>query len=169
LVATFDLAGGRSQRRSCRARLLRSRVQEQGHGSGARCDRYWSRARDRPRHRPASRGARLEVGAVDLPKAGLTRAFPPRRRNVLAVEADVSDEPATRMAVESVVDRFGRLDALVSNAGIMVRKPLRQLTVAECGPPTSPPWPPISSTPSARASSRREFLCGWRDDPQDDL
>jgi len=71
------------------------------------------------------------IGALDLPKSGLARAFPPRQRNVLAIEADVADEPATRMAVKSVMDRFGRLDAVVSNAGIMVRKPLRQLTLAE--------------------------------------
>ena len=71
------------------------------------------------------------IGALDLPKSGLTRTFPPRQRNVLAIEGDVSDEPAVRMAVRSVVDRFGRLDAIVSNAGIMVRKPLRQLTLAE--------------------------------------
>jgi NAD(P)-dependent dehydrogenase (short-subunit alcohol dehydrogenase family) len=71
------------------------------------------------------------VGAVDLPKAGLTRIFPSRQRNALAIEADVSDEPSTRMAVKSVIDRFGRLDAIVSNAGIMVRKPLRRLTLTE--------------------------------------
>ena len=72
-----------------------------------------------------------KVGAVDLPKSGLTRAFPAKRRNVLAIEGDVSDEAGVRMAIKSVVDRFGRLDAIVSNAGIMVRKPLRQLTLAE--------------------------------------
>jgi len=30
-----------------------------------------------------------------------------------------------------LVERFGRLDALVSNAGIMIRKPLHRLTIAE--------------------------------------
>lgn len=30
-----------------------------------------------------------------------------------------------------MVERFGRLDGLVSNAGIMIRKPLRQLTLTE--------------------------------------
>ncbi len=76
-------------------------------------------------------GEGWRIGAVDLPKSALARSFPPRQRNVLAIEGDVSDEPTTRMAVRSVVDRFGRLDAIVSNAGIMVRKPLRQLTLAE--------------------------------------
>jgi NAD(P)-dependent dehydrogenase (short-subunit alcohol dehydrogenase family) len=72
-----------------------------------------------------------QVGVLDLPKSGLTRSFPSRQRNVLAIEADVSDEASTRAAVKSMIDRFGRLDAVVSNAGIMVRKPLRQLTLAE--------------------------------------
>ena len=40
-----------------------------------------------------------------------------------------TEETAGR-AVRTVVDRFGRFDALVSNAGIMVRKPLRQLTLS---------------------------------------
>ncbi|MPZ37497.1 MAG: SDR family oxidoreductase [Rhizobiales bacterium] len=71
------------------------------------------------------------IGALDLPKSGLVRAFPSRQRNSLAIDGDVSDEPSTRMAVKSVLDRFGRLDAIVSNAGILVRKPLRQLTLAE--------------------------------------
>jgi NAD(P)-dependent dehydrogenase (short-subunit alcohol dehydrogenase family) len=58
-------------------------------------------------------------------------AEPSRRRNVLAVEADVSDERAVQTAVKTVIDRFGRLDAIVSNAGIMARKPLRRLTLAD--------------------------------------
>jgi NAD(P)-dependent dehydrogenase (short-subunit alcohol dehydrogenase family) len=40
------------------------------------------------------------------------------------------EETATR-AVATVTERFGRLDALVCNAGIMIRKPLRRLTLAE--------------------------------------
>jgi NAD(P)-dependent dehydrogenase (short-subunit alcohol dehydrogenase family) len=71
------------------------------------------------------------IGAVDLPKSGLARKFPSRQRNVLAIEGDVGDELSTRHAVQSIVDRFGRLDAVVSNAGVMVRKPLRQLTLAD--------------------------------------
>jgi NAD(P)-dependent dehydrogenase (short-subunit alcohol dehydrogenase family) len=71
------------------------------------------------------------VAAVDLPNSNVTRAFPSRLRSALAIEADVSDEASVRAAVTSAVERFGRLDGVVSNAGIMVRKPLRQLTFAE--------------------------------------
>ena len=47
------------------------------------------------------------------------------------VEADVSDEAAVGALLDGVRREEGRLDALVSNAGFMVRKPLRELTLAE--------------------------------------
>jgi NAD(P)-dependent dehydrogenase (short-subunit alcohol dehydrogenase family) len=54
-----------------------------------------------------------------------------RARNVVLVEGDVREQEIAARAVTDVVKRFGRLDGLVSNAGIMIRKPLRQLTLAE--------------------------------------
>jgi len=71
------------------------------------------------------------VGVVDLPKSGLTRAHAAHGRHVAVIEGDVADEETAQRAVAAVTDQFGRLDALVSNAGIMIRKPLRQLTLAE--------------------------------------
>jgi hypothetical protein len=44
---------------------------------------------------------------------------------------DVGDEPAIRSLVAFAVERFGRLDAAVSNAGIMVRKPVTDLALDE--------------------------------------
>ena len=43
----------------------------------------------------------------------------------------MADEETARRAVAEVTKTFGRLDALVSNAGIMIRKPLRQLKLDE--------------------------------------
>jgi NAD(P)-dependent dehydrogenase (short-subunit alcohol dehydrogenase family) len=71
------------------------------------------------------------IGVIDRPGSGLQRAFPPRPRQVVLVEGDVRDEDTIARAVGGVVENFGRLDAVVSNAGIMIRKPLRRLTVAE--------------------------------------
>jgi hypothetical protein len=76
-------------------------------------------------------GAGWRVGVVDLPDSGLARHFPVRARNLVLVEGDVREEETAARAVAAVVDRFGRLDGLVSNAGIMIRKPLRALTLAE--------------------------------------
>ena len=48
-----------------------------------------------------------------------------------SVAADVSDEAAVLALVKGVREREGRLDGLVCNAGFMVRKKLRDLTLAE--------------------------------------
>lgn len=47
----------------------------------------------------------------------------------LAVHCDVSDPKAVAYAVAQVGDRFGRLDALVNNAGIAIFKPLLETTL----------------------------------------
>jgi NAD(P)-dependent dehydrogenase (short-subunit alcohol dehydrogenase family) len=70
------------------------------------------------------------LGVVDLPGAGLARAYAKSRRTVV-VEGDVGDEQTARRAVKATTEKFGRLDAVVSNAGIMVRKPISRLTLKE--------------------------------------
>lgn len=50
---------------------------------------------------------------------------------IRAVRADVSDEAAVRGLVRDVATVEGRLDALVCNAGFMIRKPLADLTLDE--------------------------------------
>jgi NAD(P)-dependent dehydrogenase (short-subunit alcohol dehydrogenase family) len=71
------------------------------------------------------------VAVLDLPGSGLKRRYGRHMARVVAIEGDVAEEETARRAVKLVTDKFDRLDALVSNAGIMVRKPLRQLTLAE--------------------------------------
>jgi hypothetical protein len=70
------------------------------------------------------------VGVVDLPGTGLARAYGKSRRTVV-IEGDVADEQTARLAVKTATEKFGRLDAVVSNAGIMVRKPISRLTLTE--------------------------------------
>jgi NAD(P)-dependent dehydrogenase (short-subunit alcohol dehydrogenase family) len=71
-----------------------------------------------------------QVGIIDLADSGLRRAFA-RKRDVFVIEGDVRDEETASDAVEAIIHRFRRLDGVVSNAGIMIRKPLRRLTLAE--------------------------------------
>jgi NAD(P)-dependent dehydrogenase (short-subunit alcohol dehydrogenase family) len=49
----------------------------------------------------------------------------------LALEADVSDVSAVQAAVKQARQRFGRIDALVNNAGIAVFKPMLDVTLEE--------------------------------------
>jgi hypothetical protein len=71
------------------------------------------------------------LGAVDLAGSGLRRSFSARARNIVLVEGDVREQETAARVVAALVERFGRLDGLVSNAGIMIRKPLHRLTTAE--------------------------------------
>jgi NAD(P)-dependent dehydrogenase (short-subunit alcohol dehydrogenase family) len=47
------------------------------------------------------------------------------------VQADVSDEPAVQSLIAGIRREEGRLDGLVCNAGFMIRKPIRELSLAE--------------------------------------
>lgn len=71
------------------------------------------------------------VGIVDLPGSGLRRAFSASSRDVVLVDGDVREEAIAGRAVAALVERFGRLDGLVSNAGVMIRKPLHRLSLEE--------------------------------------
>ena len=71
------------------------------------------------------------VGAVDLSGPQLQRAFGKQARRVVAIEGDIGDEATAKRAVTETIERFGHLNGVVSNAGMMIRKPIRQLTIAE--------------------------------------
>jgi NAD(P)-dependent dehydrogenase (short-subunit alcohol dehydrogenase family) len=71
------------------------------------------------------------VGAVDISGADLEHTYASHARRVVLVEGDVAEEQTARDAVNATTKKFGRLDALVSNAGIMIRKPLKGLALAE--------------------------------------
>jgi NAD(P)-dependent dehydrogenase (short-subunit alcohol dehydrogenase family) len=48
---------------------------------------------------------------------------------VLAVPGDLADPAVGQRLVEQAVERFGRIDTVVSNAGILISKPFTELTV----------------------------------------
>jgi len=51
--------------------------------------------------------------------------------DVEAVSGNLGDEAVVQEVVRSHRDRFGRLDVLVNNAGMNIRKPVQDLTLAE--------------------------------------
>ncbi|MGP9813390.1 SDR family NAD(P)-dependent oxidoreductase [Rhodopseudomonas sp. NSM] len=73
------------------------------------------------------------VALLDVDREGLRAAIDalalPER--TLGLPCDVADEASVTRHVGSIATRFGRLDAVVNNAGVAVFKPLMETTPAE--------------------------------------
>lgn len=80
----------------------------------------------------AREGARLVV--TDIDAEGAERCAENIRRlggDAVSLDHDVTDEERWTAVVATTIERFGRLDALVNNAGIAVLKPLADLSLAD--------------------------------------
>lgn len=79
----------------------------------------------------AREGAALILVARDIDRLRQIEAeMAAERRNVIVVQADVTDEAQVQEAFAHTMRMFGRLDILVSNAGVFDGGPLDQLTLA---------------------------------------
>lgn len=72
--------------------------------------------------------ALLDIDSATLDQASAELAQP---EAILTLTCDVADPAAVTAAVDSAARRFGRLDALVNNAGTAVFKPLLETTHEE--------------------------------------
>ncbi len=87
-----------------------------------------------------------EATALDLAARGAKVAIAARRRDrlddlakridaaggeTLVIEADITEEAAARAVVEQAAERFGRLDTVIANAGVMLLGPIENAPVAE--------------------------------------
>ena len=76
-------------------------------------------------------GHRVALLDCDRDTLARTVAELARPPDVLGVPCDVSDPAQVEAAAQAVMNRFGRVDALVNNAGVAVFKPILQTTFAE--------------------------------------
>ena len=80
----------------------------------------------------AQAGAAIVVAARDEAKNGeAVRALEELGTQALAVQVDVTQEASCRAMVQAAVERFGRLDVLVNNAGTTIRKQPEEYTIEE--------------------------------------
>ncbi|MEU4827176.1 SDR family NAD(P)-dependent oxidoreductase [Actinomadura citrea] len=77
----------------------------------------------------SAEGARVAAGARRADRLeSLARKAP---GEVLTLDLDVTDQESVRAAVAATVERFGALDVLVNNAGVMLNGPIAGADTAE--------------------------------------
>jgi NAD(P)-dependent dehydrogenase (short-subunit alcohol dehydrogenase family) len=85
-------------------------------------------------------GASQGIGA-ELTKAYRERGFavivtarsigPSEDAGIVAVEGDIADPDTAQRIVDTAIERFGRIDTLINNAGIYIGKPFTDYTVED--------------------------------------
>ena len=80
----------------------------------------------------STEGAKVVIADLQSPSAEAAAAEINRAGGTATgVAMDVSDEAAVDAGIAATIERFGRLDILVSNAGIQIVKPINELPLAE--------------------------------------
>ena len=81
--------------------------------------------------RLASEGATVAIGfsASAIAAEALVAEIEARGGKAVAIKADASDPVALTRAIDSVADRFGRLDILVNSAGVLLLGPVDQFSL----------------------------------------
>ena len=80
----------------------------------------------------AAAGAKIIVAARDPVKSeAALRALSELGADCTFIALDAADENSCRAMIGAAVDRFGRLDILINNAGMSIRKPAETYSAAE--------------------------------------
>ncbi len=83
-------------------------------------------------HRFGAEGAKVVIADLKLDAAQATvDAFAKDGITAMAVAMDVSDEAAVEAGVAAVIAKWGRIDVLVSNAGIQIVHPIEDFPFAD--------------------------------------
>ena len=82
--------------------------------------------------RLSSEGAKVVLGARRADRLkGLANELGAEAGNAIAVTTDVTDQNQVKALVDAAVQKYGRVDVMLNNAGVMPQSLLEQLKVAE--------------------------------------
>lgn len=79
--------------------------------------------------RLAQEGAKLGLGDIDIEAANkVAKRITSTGRETIAVKVDVANRRQAQRLVDTVVDRFGTVDILINNAGMLRNAPFLEMT-----------------------------------------
>lgn len=82
--------------------------------------------------RLAKAGAEIIIADIDISKAKKTaERLAKKGKNSLAIQADISRERAINFLIRKSLEKFGKVDILINNAGIMYRTRLQNISLEE--------------------------------------
>ena len=82
--------------------------------------------------RLAKAGAEIIIADIDISKAKKTaEKLAKKGKNSLAIQADISRERAINFLIRKSLEKFGKVDILINNAGIMYRTRLQDISLEE--------------------------------------
>jgi 3-hydroxybutyrate dehydrogenase len=80
----------------------------------------------------AKAGAKIAIADLNLEQANLAaKEIKSQGGEAMAVAMNVTDEQEVNQGVDAVVEQFGKVDILVSNAGIQIIDPIDQLAYSD--------------------------------------
>jgi NADP-dependent 3-hydroxy acid dehydrogenase YdfG len=79
----------------------------------------------------AERGAKVGLAARRADRINALANELGGGHHAIAVETDVTDREQVQRLVDAAVDRFGRIDVMINNAGLMQQSPLERLKIDE--------------------------------------
>ena len=98
------------------------------------------------------------VIGVDLNLEGVQETLAPFE-NSLALSVNIADEESCKGLIETVIERYGKLDVLMNNAGIFTQAPVTESAATTCPMPTTPPSTPWWAWYAASASTTAPRAC----------
>lgn len=77
-------------------------------------------------------GAEIIIADIDISKAKKTaEELAKKGKNSLAIQVDVSKDRPVKFLIKKSLEKFGKVDILINNAGIMLRTRLKDLSLEE--------------------------------------